>query len=154
MVVGDLDMDAGQCTVMGKGRKERTVYFSPTTRRAVWDYLRERQARDDEPLFVSTNGRRCGEALTVNGLYQAVRRLARLGGLENTRVFTHRFRHTSVTNMLRGGMTVKAVQTFVGHSTPKMTLDYAGIAKEDVRREHMRCSPMERYRRGLKKGRG
>ena len=59
--VGDIEWGSYQVRVMGKGKQERLVPFSPTTQRALRKYLtlRERFAFDDtEALFINVDGRR------------------------------------------------------------------------------------------------
>lgn len=45
----------------------------------------------------------------------------------------HRFRHSFVSNLLRGGAPVKAVQQLAGHASAKMTLDtYSHVLEQDL----------------------
>jgi integrase len=75
---GDRDLQNFRCTVLGKGNKHRTLCFSGTTRKALWQYLKEEPRDADPPLFLGDRGERSAEALTRSGLRQFVERLGKV----------------------------------------------------------------------------
>ena len=59
--VEDCDLNNSCIKVMGKGRKERIIEFSPLTDKHIWRYLSERAERTkDDWLFTTDEGRKLG----------------------------------------------------------------------------------------------
>lgn len=144
----ELHTSYGQVTVVGKGRKKRTVPFDRTAARALWHYLRDSPPRDEfAPLFQSDRGTLPGAALTRSGLLQLFERLGDAAGIKSVRCSPHTMRHTFAIMYLRGGGDVRALQRLLGHSDLKMTMQYLNIAEADVERQHRMSSPANRLRK-------
>ncbi len=117
--------------VLGKGDKERTVYFNPLTYRAIRAYLRLRNVDFDEDyqefLFVSKSGLTAGQPLTRSGVYQTISKLCEAAGITDGKKGPHRGRHSFATEMIRNGAYQDTVQQILGHSDPKMTQRYVTL---------------------------
>ena len=139
--VGDVDWAGYQVRVMGKGKKERLVPFSPTTQRALRKYLtlRERYALDGgEELFISTEGHR----LTVHGLNQAVKRLGQRAGIP--RLHSHLLRHSAAVAAVMNGADQFALKRILGHSQLSTTDVYVDYAEQHLAERYKQFSPMAR----------
>lgn len=146
--VDDLSLAARSARVFGKGAKERMVFFSDVTARALarWLSVREPAAFVDS-LFVN----RRGEVLTSSGVLQLVRRLGKRAGLEGKRVSPHTLRHTFATLYVKEGGDAHSLQQMLGHTTTKMAEAYVNLVGRDLAEAHRRYSPvgrLERQRRG------
>lgn len=129
----DLDLHERECLVLGKGNKQRPVYFDARTKLHLKNYLASRT--DDNPaLFVSLNGR-C-ERLSISGIELRLRQLGRR--LLPQRVHPHKFRRTLATNAIDKGMPVEQVQKLLGHARIDTTMHYAMVNQNNVKASHRR----------------
>lgn len=127
----DIDFDARECVVYGKGDKERRVYFDARAKMHLLSYLDCRF--DDSPaLFVSLHKpfRRLG----ISGVEARLRKLGDGAGLQ--RVHPHKFRRTLATRAIDKGMPIEQVQVLLGHSKIDTTLCYAMVDQDNVKRSH------------------
>ena len=121
----DLDLQRQCVTVLGKGAKERLVYFDEVSAMYLRSYLAERDD-DLDPLFVGLRGDR----LSPSGVQQMLRRIARKAGVEN--VHPHRFRRTRATSLIDHGMPIQEVATVLGHENIDTTMTYIYIDEKKV----------------------
>ncbi len=138
---GDLDLARGLGKVLGKGKKERLVLIGRPARRAVEDWLREREAlrrrlgRVEGWLFLGHKGK----GLTTRRVAQILEKAAGLAGL-TCRVHPHLLRHSFATHLLNRGADLRLVQEMLGHSSLAATQIYThlGLArlKEVYRKAH------------------
>ena len=111
--------------VMGKGSKERIVPLTEYCCHVMQNYLENRDSTDPA-LFVAKN---TGKRLNYNQLYYIIRKLG--DGV----VHPHLLRHTTATMLLEGGVTMKEVQSILGHSTIQSTARYTHVT-QDIKRKH------------------
>jgi site-specific recombinase XerD len=148
----DLDLHGRQLTVLGKGRKRRTVSFGRDTSRALWKYLREDvrdrnpQEGDEETVFRSHSGNRPGEPLTRSGLKQLIEGIGERAQLRNVRCSPHTLRHTFAIMWLRNGGDSFTLQRMLGHTSMTMTAAYVKIAQADIQTQARLHSPMDKMR--------
>lgn len=121
----DVDFENMQCTVLGKGNKERIVYLSEVATMHLKEYISSRKDFCDA-LFVGKGGRR----LSKNGIEAFLRRLGEKAGVEN--VHPHRFRRTLATNLLDHDVAIQDVATILGHADLKTTQVYCYISQKNV----------------------
>ena len=113
----DVDLDNGECIVLGKGNKERTVFLDDVAVLTLREYL---SSRNDtcEALFVNKRGGR----LQPGGVRAMLKALSEKAGVDN--VHPHRFRRTMVTRLLNRGMPIQEVAIIVGHERVDTTMQY------------------------------
>lgn len=124
--IDDIDFDSLECTVIGKGNKERIVYLSPVAAMHLREYISSRRDFSDA-LFVGKGSSRIGK----NGIEALLRRIGTAAGVEN--VHPHRFRRTLATNLLDRGMNIQDVAAILGHADLKTTQIYCYISQTNVR---------------------
>ena len=103
------DVYEDRIRVVGKGNKERFVYFGSACRKAIDAYLEERNQKvltDNRALFGSRDGNR----ISVTAVHRLVKKALLQAGLDSTQFSAHKLRHTAATMMLSGGVDVKTVQ--------------------------------------------
>jgi len=118
--------------VVGKGNKERFVYFGSACRKAIDTYLIERNERiltDNRALFGSRNGNR----ISVEAVHRLVKKALLQAGLDSTQFSAHKLRHTAATMMLSGGVDVKTVQEVLGHENLNTTQIYTHIENTELK---------------------
>ena len=118
--ISDVDFEARECIVFGKGDKERRVYFDAKAKLHLQDYLRSRT--DDNPaLFVTLDAPYT--RLRISGVEIRLRELGRSLKLE--KIHPHKFRRTMATRAIDKGMPIEQVQKILGHSQIDTTMQYA-----------------------------
>jgi integrase/recombinase XerC len=138
----DLDIDAGQVSIVGKGNKAGTAYFGDMTAQALDRYLR---VRSDHPhkklpmLFLAQRG-----PLTGDSIHHLIGRRARLAGISRN-VHPHITRHSWTDSMKRRGASDEDVMRLGRWKDPKIMRRYgSGAAQARARETARRLSPMDR----------
>lgn len=111
------DIIQGTARVIGKGSKIRPVYFDKTALELLEAYEDGRKDRLP-PLFISGQYRR----LTVSRVEQILHVLASEAGIEKN-VTPHVFRHSTITDYIKNGADMYAVQKIAGHASIQTTLN-------------------------------
>lgn len=126
------DVYADRLRVVGKGNKERFVYFGAACKKAIDGYLSERNKKvltDNRALFGSRNGNR----ISVTAVHRLVDKALLQAGLDVTQFSAHKLRHTAATMMLSGGVDVKTVQEVLGHENLNTTQIYTHIENTELK---------------------
>ena len=136
------DVPLGQSlSVLGKGRKERSVPILPVVREAVERYaalIPFSGARGDA-LFLSRRGRAMS-AREAQALMQRLR--SRLGLSE--RATPHALRHSFATHLLAHGADLRAVQELLGHGSLSTTQTYTEIDAKKLMEVYTSAHPRGR----------
>lgn len=129
--IEDIDFENRECVVLGKGSKERPVYFDARTKIHLKNYLESRN--DNNPaLFVSML--KPYNRLKISGVEIRLRKLGRK--IDITKVHPHKFRRTLATRAIDKGMPIEQVQRLLGHSKIDTTMQYAMVDQENVKLSH------------------
>lgn len=126
------DVYEDRIRVVGKGNKERFVYFGSACRKAIDAYLPERNKRiltDNRALFGSRDNNR----ISVTAVHRLVKKALLQAGLDSTQFSAHKLRHTAATMMLSGGVDVKTVQEVLGHENLNTTQIYTHIENTELK---------------------
>ena len=126
------DVYEDRIRVVGKGNKERFVYFGSACRKAIDAYLPERMERelsDNRALFGSRDNNR----ISVTAVHRLVKKALLQAGLDSTQFSAHKLRHTAATMMLSGGVDVKTVQEVLGHENLNTTQIYTHIENTELK---------------------
>ncbi|MCT8978290.1 tyrosine-type recombinase/integrase [Clostridium sp. CX1] len=122
--------------VVGKGSKERKVYFSIKAKILLKKYLDTRQDTN-EALFVA--GKYPYERLGGRSIEREISKIAKRANFDKS-IYPHLFRHSFATHNINSGMPLHIVQSLMGHETPDTTLIYARINDENIKHEYRRIS--------------
>lgn len=131
--IRDIDFEHRECIVLGKGNKERKVYFDAKAKIHLQDYLRDR-SDDNEALFVTLDAPH--DRLKISGVEIRLRELGRKLNLE--KIHPHKFRRTMATRAIDKGMPIEQVQKLLGHSQIDTTMQYAIVNQNNVKASHQR----------------
>ena len=126
------DVYEDRIRVMGKGNKERFVYFGSACRKAIDAYLIERNKKvlsDNRALFGSRDNNR----ISVTAVHRLVKKALLQAGIDSTQFSAHKLRHTAATMMLSGGVDVKTVQEVLGHENLNTTQIYTHIENTELK---------------------
>ena len=126
------DVYEDRIRVIGKGNKERIVYFGSACHKAIEAYMEERNQivlTDNRALFGSRNGNR----ISVTAVHRLVEKALLKAGLDATQFSAHKLRHTAATMMLSGGVDIKTVQEVLGHENLNTTQIYTHIESTELK---------------------
>lgn len=118
--------------VIGKGNKERIVYFGSACRAAIDAYLPERNKKvlsDNKALFGSRDNNR----ISVTAVHRLVKKYMLLAGLDPSQYSAHKLRHTAATLMVSNGVDIKTVQEVLGHEHLNTTEIYTHIESTELK---------------------
>lgn len=124
----DIDFGNRECVVLGKGDKERKVYFDARTKIHLQKYLDEREDKN-EALFVSLL--KPFNRLQISGVEIRLRKIG--NELNIPKVHPHKFRRTLATMAIDKGMPIEQVQSLLGHQSIDTTLRYAMVNQINVK---------------------
>jgi site-specific recombinase XerD len=131
--IEDLDVEAGTLTVLGKGRKRRTVDLVELSKAALARWLEVRgdvAYPEESALFVSVRDRRSdgpGRAIGRRGISKMVDGHLEELGLKREGVSCHALRHSFATLSRAAGARLDAISRALGHSSVTTTQVYADI---------------------------
>ncbi len=126
------DVYEDRIRVVGKGNKERIVYFGSACRKAIDAYLVERNKivlSDNKALFGSRDHNR----ISTSAVHRLVKKALLQAGLDPDQFSAHKLRHTAATMMLSGGVDVKTVQEVLGHENLNTTQIYTHIESTELK---------------------
>ena len=120
--------------VLGKGNKERVVFFADGCREAIDDYLAVRNGEklppeDKNALFISRNRNR----ISVQTVKWLVKKYVGQAGLNTHKYSAHKLRHTAATLMYQNGVDIRTLQTILGHTSVSTTMIYTHIEDSSLR---------------------
>lgn len=127
----DVNFEERECVVLGKGDKERIVYFDARTKIHLKSYLDSR-TDNDPALFVSLKSPH--RRLNIGGIEVRLRELGKR--LDIPKVHPHKFRRTLATVAIDKGMPIEQLQKLLGHQRIDTTLQYAMVKQSNVKLAH------------------
>lgn len=131
--VNSLNFEDRSCIVLGKGNKEREVYFDAKTKLHLKEYISKRND-SNEALFVSM--REPHQRLSISGIELIIRTLGINSNIN--KVHPHKFRRTLATMAIDKGMPIEQVQKLLGHVKIETTMNYALVNQSNVKISHRR----------------
>ena len=129
--ISDINFEDRSCKVIGKGNKQREVYFDARTKIHLKQYLAMRNDKN-EALFVSKKNPY--QRLSIAGIELIVRKLGIQTDID--RVHPHKFRRTLATMAIDKGMPIEQVQKLLGHVKIETTMHYAMVNQNNVKISH------------------
>jgi integrase/recombinase XerC/integrase/recombinase XerD len=141
----DLDPDAEEMRVTGKGSKTRIIPAGEVAWRALEAYLdrgRPKLAsasageRVEPALFLSKSGRRLSTSDVRRRLRLSAGRVGAAAG-----VSPHTLRHSFATHLLEGGADLRSIQELLGHASISTTQTYTRIESKRLKRAYSEAHP-------------
>ncbi|MDR1016403.1 MAG: tyrosine recombinase [Coriobacteriales bacterium] len=141
----DIDFQAGQVRLFGKGSKERLVPIYPEALDSLHDYIHQARiqllakaqgALESECLFIGNSG----QPMSADSLRLAFKRALRALGLDPA-LSPHALRHTFATDLLAGGADLRSVQELLGHANLSTTQIYTHLSLPELKTAYQRAHP-------------
>mgnify|MGYP001363694348 CR=1 FL=1 len=109
--------------VLGKGDKEREVYFN--VRCDIWlkKYLDTRD--DNDPAIFVTE--RSPHRMSIAQMRYIIKRISKRAGINKT-IHPHQLRHSYATHLLNNGAPLEVIQSLLGHEKSETTRIYAQLS--------------------------
>jgi len=132
----DINQGEKSIKVLGKGAKERVVFYGEYAKEYLENYLIDREVllkgRKSEYLFVSLESNR----LTTRRIAQIIEDILKIVGIKN-KVSPHTLRHTFATHLLNNNADLRSVQELLGHSSLSTTQVYTHVSNERLRHVYL-----------------
>lgn len=133
--INDIDFNNKTIKVMGKGKKERIVFFGDYAFDAINAYLKNNPYKNE---YLVLNNK--GNKITVRGVELIIEKISKKACINNN-AHPHTFRHTFATHMLNNGCPLKSVQEYLGHSSLASTEVYTHITNDYIKEEYLKNMP-------------
>jgi len=139
---GDLHMDEGYLTCIGKGDKQRIVPMGQESADWVRRYLRDGRAgmlrkRPSPWLFVNA---RDGGPLSRVGFWKVLKAYGQSAGLPRA-LSPHVLRHSFATHLLERGADLRMIQVMLGHADLSTTQIYTHVLEARLKAVYDRFHP-------------
>jgi site-specific recombinase XerD len=124
-------VQAESIQIIGKGNKERRIFHTPATKKALTAWLERREQMNPQTnaLFITKNGTR----VTTRGVQDIVKKNLKKAGLGGRGFSTHKLRHTAATTMFKyGHVDVRTLQCILGHESLNTTQIYTAVDNEQL----------------------
>lgn len=132
--LSDINWNIKSLKVIGKGSKERAVYFSDKAKLYIEKYLKSRKDKLNNPaLFICS--KKPYNRLGTRSIEKEINKIATAANFDKS-VFPHLLRHTMATLALKSGASLTTIQKLLGHSDPGTTEIYAEISDDTVQQEY------------------
>lgn len=126
--------------IIGKGGIEREIIFGKSAQHWMEKYkavvIKKFGYHPSDKFFVSVNGTPLSPTSITSIFYSLAERLGLTGMFS-----THVFRHSAATHLLLGGMDIRLIQEFLGHSSVESTVIYLKLDTRDLQRVHKMHHP-------------
>jgi integrase/recombinase XerD len=132
----DIDWHEMSLNVIGKGNKERKVYFNTKAKVLLKKYILSKKGQDPA-LFTST--KYPFERIGGRAIEKEVKNIADKAGFDKS-IYPHLFRHSFATHNINSGMPLHILQNLMGHSSADTTLIYAEVSQENISHEYKKIS--------------
>lgn len=128
----DLNYINNSIRVIGKGNKERVIFFNDKTKVHLENYLNSRKDYS-EALFVTS--KRPIKRLENRGVQDALKKIAKRAGFDKS-IYPHIFRHSFATHGLQNGASIVTIQNLLGHSSVMTTERYTESNLNNIKHEY------------------
>lgn len=137
----DFNLENREIRIIGKGQKERIVFYGSYCEKSLNNYLNNARkylldGKTSDYLFINNNGTK----LTDRGIRLIISKIIETSSI-TSKVSPHTFRHTFATIMLNEGCDIRSVQELLGHSSLSTTSIYTHLTNEQIRNVYLHTHP-------------
>lgn len=136
----DIDYSDNHIKVLGKGNKERIVYFGEYAKTYLELYLNDGRKnllkKECNYLFINNKSGK----LSARGVELIIDKVIKKTSIK-TKVTPHTIRHTFATHLLNEGCDISTVQELLGHESLKATQIYTHITNDSLRNTYLKTHP-------------
>lgn len=139
--IEDINFSDRSIKVMGKGSKERIVYFGDYAKEAMSDYLggvRNELLKNNKSSYLFINNK--GTPLTRRGVEEVIDSIVLKAAFKH-KISPHSLRHSFATVMLDSGADLRSVQELLGHASMSTTQIYTHVTSERLKAVYREAFP-------------
>jgi site-specific recombinase XerD len=139
LYIKDIDLDSKKAKVMGKGRKERIIFFDESTKEALEAYFVARKFRGrSHPVFARHDNRvkKDKKPMSAVAAREWFSNIMTHAGIDKGSLSPHYFRHGFAMDIYKKTKDLVLVQDLLGHSSPVSTRVYAKLYPDDMERAY------------------
>ena len=144
LTIDNINIHTKEIRVLGKGSKERIVFFGDYAKKYLEIYLEQSrpilQDKNKTKVLLLNNN---GDPLSTRGIQMIIDNVVRDASLKHN-ISPHVLRHTFATDLLNNGADLKSVQELLGHSSLSTTQIYTHITNERLRSVYLKTFPRQR----------
>ena len=143
------DMIKGQTTVLGKGKKERIVYFLPKVQQMLNEYIESlkkplpqycwvfgQRSADKNYVFISHNCGTFGNKLSKTMVCSLFHKYNKILNIPWKRITCHSLRHSFATRLMDKKINIREIQELLWHSDLKTTETYTHVRNPKIKDDH------------------
>lgn len=139
--INDIEFDKKIINILGKGKKERIVYYGDYLQEVLGKYINDSRKyllnnKLSEYLILNNNGSK----ITTKGVEYIIDKMVNEAAIKH-KISPHVLRHTFATHMLNGGADIKSIQQLLGHESLSTTGIYTHITNDVLRQEYLKNHP-------------
>lgn len=134
--IKDISKNEKSIRVMGKGRKERIVFFGDYAYRELEKFLKVRNELLIKAQIDTLLVNKRGGPLSRSSIEAIVKKREQKICMEH-HISPHTLRHTFATHMLEGGADIRTVQELLGHASLSTTEIYTHLTSDYLRKEYL-----------------
>lgn len=143
----DMNEKEGTIKVLGKGNKERIIFYKACDKELLKEYLTVTRNSilkgiSSEYLFISASGK----PLTTRTVENVVKKYAQAKKIKS-KVTPHTMRHTYATDLLNHGADLRSVGELLGHESLSTTQIYTHVTSERLKSVYKRTHPREKMQK-------
>ncbi len=129
--INDINFKKKEIKVLGKGNKERIVFFSTESKNKIKDYLNLRKDYNyNSPLFVDIQNK---HRLKTSGVQSMMKKLRKPSGID--RLHCHLIRASMASDLARQGIAIDIIAKYLGHSGLDVIQRYVINSQEHIKCE-------------------
>lgn len=132
----NIDVDECYVKIFGKGNKERLVPFGQKAQLYLKRYLRTRNNKISEFVFLT----KLNKPISRIEFWRQLKQISIKAGITKN-ITPHILRHSFATHLLTGGADIRFVQEMLGHSSISTTQIYTHISQERLKEQHKKYHP-------------
>lgn len=147
--LSDINFTENKMKLLGKGNKERYIYFNNACRESLLEYInsRENSVQDPDAVFLSRKNRRISRRRVEQIIDNHLRKI----GLSGQGYSVHKLRHTAATLMYQHGhVDTLTLKEILGHKSIATTEIYTHLTS-DILKNAAESSPLANIHHKKKK---
>ncbi len=143
LLIKNINFDDKTIKVLGKGSKERIVYYGDYTKKYLEIYLNSVRrellnGKTSEYLFLNKFGNKLGKG----SIEKIVKSSTNVLSVKHN-ISVHTLRHTFATHLLNNGADIKTVQELLGHESLSTTEVYTHVSNDRIKEVYLKAHPRE-----------
>lgn len=141
--LSDIDFSNKSIRIIGKGKKERIVYYGEACKRIIDLYLngtRDEILGKNKNEYLIIGNKKSNKSLSVRSVELILNNIIESTSL-NKKASPHTLRHTFATHLLNDGCDILIVKELLGHSSLDTTGIYTHISNERLRKVYLNNHP-------------